>query len=219
MLWRAAMMAAAAAAAGVELGRRAARRAVEKEAAEATAAAIAEARARIAEEARRIAARTLRRFAVSTLLKSAIALALFGAAQFGWLTPLGFSALFGVAVALFFARDLYLLAPVGRLVFAELGRSGWRPRSALADYAARQVETEAMARAEATELDWRARIALALAGRDKRGVAGDVAAAAAAALRETTWRDLRPILLAAAVKLIGGSALYAGFIALLLSAV
>lgn len=219
MMWRAALTAITAAAAGLEYGRRAAARAVDAEAAETTAAAIAEARARIAEEARRVAATALRRFWISTAIKSAIALALWLAWRFGWINGDVFVIGFAAAVALFFLRDIYITWPTLRLIYGELRRSDWRPREALADYAARRTAEEARQRADNVELGLKAKIALALAGRSKSAMAKEIAETTAAAVRETSWSDVRPMAAAAAVKASLGFALYSVFIAVLASSV
>lgn len=219
MIWRAALGALSAAAAGLELGRRAARKAIDDEAAETTAEAIAEARARIAEEARLVAADILRRFLISTAVKAAIALALWGAWRAGWIGPTAFGVGFGAAVIAYWARDLYLSWPALKLVWRELRRSRWRPRTAFADYVARRTEAEALDRAGRVELGWRARIALALAGRRKTAIASEIAATTAAAVRETSWRDIRPMALASVAKAAVGFALYATLVAVLAASV
>lgn len=218
-MWRVALTALSAAAAGIEIGRRAVRKAVDDQAAETTAAAIAEARARIAEEARRVAADILRRFAISTAVKAAIALALWAAWASGWLSATGFAVVFGIVVALFFLRDVYIAWPALKLIRRELRESGWRPKRAFVDYAARRTQEEAQARAGDVELGWRERLALALAGRRKEALVSEIAATTAAAVRETSWRDVRPMALAALTKWLVGFLAYALFVTLLAASI
>ncbi len=219
MVWRKALSALTVAAAGLEMGRRAARRAIDAETAETAAAAIAEARARIAEEARRVGRDIVRRFAVSTAIKAAIALALWGGWRVGWLGGEVFGIVFASVVALFWIRDLYISWPALKLVWRELRASGWRPQTAIADYAARHTETEALARADEVALGWRARIALAVAGRRKDALAAEIASTTAAAVRETSWRDIRPMVVATLLKAGIGFALYAALVALLATSI
>ena len=215
MLFRAALLALSAAAAGVEMGRRAARKAVDQESAAATKAAVAEARERIRQETQSIAGDILRRFAISTTIKAVIAIALWSAAWAGWIGSTTFAIAFALVIALFLIRDVYIAWPALSIIGGELRGSGWKAKTALAEYAARKVESEALVRADATELGWKERLALMLAGTDKAGVAADIAAATAEAVRETTWRDVRPLVLASAAKAAIGFAVYAAFVTLL----
>ncbi|MCI4665284.1 MAG: hypothetical protein MRY74_11240 [Neomegalonema sp.] len=217
MFWRNALLALSAAATGLQMGRQAVRKVVAEESAAAKRAAIAEARERIRSEAQRLANELLLRFAISTGLKAAIIFALWAVQHYELISSTVFIVAFGAVVALFFIRDLYIAWPALRVIGRELRGSGWRPREALADFAARQVETEAHSRAsaEAAELGWLERVALAIAGSSRADIAAEVADATAAAVRETTWRDVRPLMLATFAKISIGFAVYAAFATLL----
>lgn len=212
-------VASAAAVIGAGLAARgAARDAVERARDETIDAAALEARRRIADEARVIAAALVRRFAVSTSVKAAAAALLWIAYAASVITGPLFSALLGALLFILGARDVVRSAPTLRMLLDALRAHRWRPKTALAEVVAAEVMAEALRRADARETDWRERLALAVAGVDRSDLARQVAEAVSDIARRATWRDIRPIIAAAAVKIGLGAALYSLFVGLILAA-
>lgn len=226
---RAVIAAVATAAAVVSAGlaaRSAARGAVERAREDAIDAAALEARRRIATEAETIAAQIVQNFMRSTALKGGVAGLLFVALLVGALSGPLFSALLGAALFVLAGRDFIRAGPTLRILTDALRAHRWRPKTALAEVVAAETMARALAEAEAaaTQTDrrgttaWRERLALAVAGIDRGEVAQQVAAAVADVARRTAWRDIKPIVTAAALRIALGAVVYAALIALALTA-
>lgn len=221
MAWlgtRALLVAAASTAAVLGLGvaaRRAAQDAVGRAREAIIDSAALEARRRITAEARALADAALRRFAWSSAIKAALAASLAALAAAGILSGPLFASLLAAVLIGAFLRDLALASPGLRLSLQALSAHGWRARTALSEVVAAEVMAETLKRAEQTPVDWRGRVALAVAGADATAVGRQVAEAVYEVARETTWRDIRPIVLATALKIVAGLILYGLFVAMI----
>ena len=105
------------------------------------------------------------------------------------------------ALALFMARDLWVNYPAIRLTLTELHRHGWHPKRALTETIAARVFEEVLAEAKALPQSRTGAVMLMLAGEDRSRMHHEVATAVADIARETSWDDIRPFVVSAAIRI------------------
>jgi hypothetical protein len=164
-------------------------------------AAALEARHRIRSDTMVFVARSFRRFAVATSIKLAILLWLWGLHHFAGMPRPIFVGIMTVTLAAFMIRDLWVNYPPIRLVLTELHRHGWHPKRALTETIAARVFEEVLAEAGNQKQSRTGAIMLMLAGEDRSQMHHDVATAVAAVARATSWDDIRPYVVSAAIRI------------------
>lgn len=210
--------AASMAAAGAATARKLARAAVDERKRETLAWAQAEARRRIRAEGSAFQARVLRRFVVSTLVKAAILSTLFALLFLNAIDASLFAWAAGLTVAAFIVRDVVVTGPEVKVAATHLNRHGWSPSRALGEAVAAQALASALDAARSTEFGWRERVALAVAGVDRDQLGRELAQSVAQIAGSMAWPELKPYARSTALKIIGGSALYAVFAASIFAA-
>ena len=103
-----------------------------------------------------------------------------------------------------------------RFVAAKLRTHGWRPRKTVGEVVAALVFEQVLEEAQGIEAGRTTRIVLALGGHRMDDMTREIAREVAGIARDTSWHDLRPFVLAAAGKFVALSALYSGFVFLLI---
>ena len=203
--------AAGLAAAGAVTARKAARGAIEDRKQQALRQAEAEARRRLRAEGAAFERRMLRRVLIASLIKLGV-LSLFFILLFaGAIDALQFVWGAGLAVTAFAVRDLIVAWPEVRLAVVELRKHGWNLENAVGEAVALRALAGALETAQATEYDWRARLALAVAGVDRDALGRELAQSVSDLARGMAWPELRPYLRSTAIKTLGGAGLYAVF--------
>ena len=204
--------------AGAAAARTAARKAVADRKSALLTWAETEARRRLRAEGDAVARRVLRRFLISTAAKSAILATLFALAAFGVIETSLFAWAAAVALAGFLIRDVVVTWPTLRLVYAELRKHRWSARKALGEVVAAQALSSALEAAEKVEIGWKERVALAAAGVERDALAREIAQSVSDIARGAAWPELAPYARSTALKMIGGSAVYAVFAAMVFAA-
>jgi hypothetical protein len=98
-------------------------------------------------------------------------------------------------------RDLWVNYPIIRLTLTELRRHGWHPKRALTETIAARVFEEVLEEANALPQKRTHAIMMMLAGEDRSRMHHEVATAVADVARETSWHDIRPHVVSAAVRI------------------
>ena len=163
--------------------------------------AVQEARHRIRAGTMLFVSRSFRRFAIATAIKLAILSWLWGLHHFAGMPRPIFATITVITLAVFMIRDLWINYPAIRLTLTELHRHGWHPKRAVTETIAARVFEEVLAEAGNQKQTRTGAIMLMLAGEDRSQMHHDVATAVADIARETTWDDIRPYILAAAVRI------------------
>ena len=215
-MWRAALTLVSALTGGVALGRQLLGKEVDKQKHKAIQAAAIEARTRIRDHAETYLSASTATFARVTAIKAVLLLALWLAHFAGLLPDRAFYALILGLLAAYMVRDILVTWPVARLALREIRNHGLRPKRALSEVVAAQVFEQVLAEAAAREDTRITRVIMRLAGANKDALSLEVAEAVADVARQNTWRDLRPFVLAWAVKFVLLSALYGGFVFVLM---
>ncbi|MCA8899717.1 MAG: hypothetical protein KDA53_00545 [Hyphomonas sp.] len=187
-------------AAGLFAGRKALGREVLSRKEQAIEAAAQEARHRIRADAMVFMARSLRRFSLALLVKLVILAAIWGGYRGDLYDSTLFSALVAGALALFLLRDAWVNLPVIRFALAELRRYGWKPKQAFSECVAARVFEEVLAGAKAQPQTRSGALMLALAGQSRDALHQQVAEAVAEVARQTSWSDIRPYVVSAAIR-------------------
>ena len=163
--------------------------------------AVVEARHRIRADTMLFVARSFRNFLIATGIKLAILLWLWGLHHFAGMPRPVFVAITSAVLAVFMMRDLWVNYPAIRLTLTELHRHGWHPKRALTETIAARVFEEVLAEANALPLKRTHTIMMMLAGEDRSKMHHEVATAVADVARETSWEDIRPYVVSAAVRI------------------
>jgi hypothetical protein len=212
-------VAAAAVSAGIAAGRTMASREVDKQKEAAIEETAEIARGRIRGEAEAFLKRSFRAFALNVGVKAGTLSAVWIAFAAGWIGPGVFAGMVTLLLMAFLLRDLWVNWPTLRMAVAELHRHGWKPRTAISEIVAAQVFDQVVNEASERKTSLQARLVMALAGTDKAGIEAEVAEAVAGIAREVTWDDIRPYVIAAAVKFAVLLLLYSVFVFLVVHAV
>lgn len=201
---------------GIAIGRTVLADQVSKRKHAAIEAAAVEARARIRDHAEVFLAASMKQFVVATLVKMVLLLSLWGAHRFDLLSDRIFlSGIVGLLTA-FMVRDTLVTLPTARIALRELRTHGWHPKRAVSEVVAAHVFEQVLEEAAQQEDTRVTKVVMRLAGAKKDKLSQEVAEAVADVARQNTWRDLRPFALAWAVKFSLLSALYGGFVFILL---
>ncbi|MEZ5945896.1 MAG: hypothetical protein R3C04_03430 [Hyphomonas sp.] len=197
-------------AAGLLAGRKALGKEITGRKNKAIEAAAQETRHRIRADAMLFISRSFRRFLIATGIKLAILLILLGVHKFGYVDRAAFIGLTSAALAAFVIRDAVTNFPMLRLALIELRRHRWKPRKALTESIAARVFEEVLAEANSRPQSRTSGVLLTLAGENRERMNAEIAEAVADVARQTSWEDIRPYALSAAVRF--------GLLALLYSA-
>jgi len=197
---RAPLMILSALAAGLLAGRKMLGREITGRKTKAIDAAAQETRHRIRADAMMFVARSFRNFAIATGIKLAILAWIWSLHHFAGMPRPVFAGLTAVALTAFMVRDLWINFPAIRLTLTELHRNGWHPKRALTETIAARVFEEVLAEANALPQKRTHAIMMMLAGEDRSKMHHEVATAVAEVARQTSWEDVRPYVLSAAVR-------------------
>ena len=198
---RAPLMILSALAAGLMAGRKMLGKEITGRKNKAIESAVVEARHRIRADTMLFVARSFRNFLIATGIKLAILLWLWGLHHFAGMPRPVFVAITSAVLAVFMMRDLWVNYPAIRLTLTELHRHGWHPKRALTETIAARVFEEVLAEANALPLKRTHTIMMMLAGEDRSKMHHEVATAVADVARETSWEDIRPYVVSAAVRI------------------
>ncbi len=163
--------------------------------------AVQEARHRIRADTMMFVARSFRTFAIATGIKLAILCWLWGLHHFAGMPRPVFATLMVITLAIFMMRDMWVNYPAVKLTLTELHRHGWHPKRALTETIAARVFEEVLAEAGNQKQTRTGAIMLMLAGEDRSRMHHDVAKAVADIARETSWDDIRPHIISAAIRI------------------
>lgn len=211
--------AAAAVSTGIALGRNAASREIDKQKQAAIEETAEIARGRIRGAADTVLKSSFQSFAMNTLVKAVVLSSIWIAKASDWISPEIFAVMIAICLGAFLLRDAWANLPTVRMAIRELQRHGWKPKTAISEVVAAQVFDQVVAEASERETTLSARLVMALAGTNKAGVEAEVAEAVADIARDVTWGDIRPFVIAAAVKFALLLALYSLFVFLVVNAV
>lgn len=153
-------------------------------------------------------------FYKNLILKASVLLCLWGAHRLDWFGDKLTVVLLSLAMAIFLAWDVWRIFPRTRFILAELRQHGWKPRFALGEVVAAHVFERVLAEAQATtgDLPQSRRLLLRLAGNSPDRLTQEIAAEVSDIARTTSWNDLKPYLLVAAVSASCMTILYSGFL-------
>ena len=188
-------------AAGVFAGRKMLGKQIDSKKDKAIESAVQEARHRIRADTMVFVARSFRTFAITTGTKLAILVWIWSLYHFAGMPQPVFAGMMMAALATFMLRDLWVNYPVLRLALTELHRHGWHPKRALTETIAARVFEEVLAEAQGMPQKRTHAVMMLLAGKDRSQMHHDVATAVADVARETSWHDIRPHVLSAAVRI------------------
>ena len=203
-------------AAGVFAGRKMLGKQIDNKKNKAIDAAVVEARHRIRADTMMFVARSFRNFLIATAIKLAILVWIWSLHHFASMPRPVFAGMTAVALAAFMARDLWVNYPAVRLTLTELRRHGWHPKRALTETIAARVFEEVLAEANAMPQTRTGAVMLMLAGHDRSKMHHDVATAVADVARATSWDDIRPHVVSAAVRIGTLALLYSASVWMLL---
>lgn len=163
--------------------------------------AAAEARAEIKAQGGAFLSRTTRQMAK----KAALRLGFLGtllALRLADILPLQmFAIAAGAGLAVFFLVDLVRVLPTLKLVFRHLRLNQWNPLRAGREAVAATVFENVIARAADVPVGTKERLALRAVGTDPEEFAKEVANAVADIARETSWQDIQPYAVLAAINI------------------
>ena len=100
----------------------------------------------------------------------------------------------------FASYDFFRIFPTLKFLTAEVRRHGWRPKKILAETVSAQVFENVLERAKDLPVDHTQNILLTLAGRKKDDLTRKIAQAVAVIASETSWADIKPLLIGFAVR-------------------
>lgn len=198
---RAPLMILSALAAGLLAGRKMLGKEIVGRKNKAIEAAVVEARHRIRADTMMLAARSFRTFLIATGIKLAILLWIWSLNHFFGMPRGVFIGMTSATLAVFMMRDLWVNYPILRLTLTELHRHGWHPKRALTETIAARVFEEVLEEANALPQKRSHAIMMMLAGEDRGKMHHEVATAVADVARETSWHDVRPHVVSAAVRI------------------
>ena len=188
-------------AAGVFAGRKMLGRQIDSRKNKAIESAVQEARHRIRADTMLFVSRSIRNFLIATSIKLAILVWIWGLHHFAGMPRPVFAGMIAVMLVLFMLRDLRVNYPAIRLTLTELYRHGWHPKRALTETIAARVFEEVLNEASAQPKTRTGALMLMLAGHDRDQMHHDVATAVAEVARQTSWQDIRPYVLSAALRI------------------
>lgn len=163
--------------------------------------AVQEARHRIRADTMMFVARSFRNFLIATGIKLAVLVWIWSLHRFAGMPQPIYAGMIAVALAGFMLRDLWVNYPAIRLTLTELHRHGWHPKRALTETIAARVFEEVLAEAKALPQTRAGAVMLMLAGEDRGKMHHEVATAVADVARATSWDDIRPHVVSAAVRI------------------
>ncbi|WP_370338918.1 hypothetical protein [Parvularcula marina] len=216
-MFRAALLVLSALSTGVSVGRKAVAREIDKRKTNIIETASAEARERIREQARHVVTSGTRAFMRRVLIKALILSVIWFVHWGGYLPGAGFRVIMTAAILSFIIYDLITSWPTLRLVAMEIKKHGPRPKRAVTELVAAQVFEEVLKEIDnREEAGWHEKLLLGLAGRDMSAMSREIAAAVAQTARETSWQDIRPFIVSAAIRIVSLMLLYSAFAALMM---
>ena len=194
------LLVASAVGAGLAFGRRYLERGVSAQKNKVIETAAVETRRQIKRHADDFLKKSFRSFAIATAIKLLILATLWGLFHGGVIERPYF--IWGVTgiLAAFLVRDIWVTWPVVRLGIVELSRYGWHPKRALGEVVAGHVFQQVLTEAQSAPSTRSSKVMLVLAGQSREGIEHDIATSVAATARDTSWSDLRPFLVSAAIK-------------------
>lgn len=209
---RSALLLISAATTGVALGRRLLSRAVTRRTDKLIVDAADEVRQQIKQDASSYLARSFKHYAVATAIKVVLLAIATVLALNDWVSPTAFSITTASLLVVFLCRDIWVIMPTLRLATTELHDHGWRPRRAIGEVVAANVFAEVLERSSTLPVSRSENLVLRLAGKKRDDVTQTVAKAVADIARESTWQDLRPFVIGAAVRVITLAAIYSAIV-------
>ena len=213
---RAAFLIVSALTTGVTVGRKVIAGAIDRKKQSIIRQAALDARERIRGHAEEYLRDSVTRFVGVAFIKAVLLLAAWAGYRFGLYPHTAFGAAIIVLIAVFLIRDMIVLFPSLRFAASKLRIHGWRPRKTVGEVVAAHVFEQVLVEAQGMEAGRTTRIMLALGGHRMDDMTREIAKEVADIARDTSWHDLRPFVLAAAGKFIALSALYSGFVFLLI---
>ena len=213
---RAAFLLVSALTTGVTLGRKAIDSAVKRKKESIIEQAAAEARQRLRGHADEYLKLSLTQFIQAVFIKAMLLISAWLFYRFGLYPFPVFSGILVTLLAVFIIRDAVIFFPTARLILSKLHNHGWRPKKAVGEAVAARVFEQVLEEAGDFKPGRTIHIVLSLAGHKMDDLTRDIAIKVSDIARETSWHDLRPFLFAAGGKFITLSALYSGFVFVLL---
>lgn len=198
---RAPLMIFSALAAGLLAGRKVLGKQISGRKNKAIESAAIEARHRIRADTMLFVSRSFRQFMITTGIKLAILVWIWTLHHFAGMPRPIFSGMITVALIVFILRDLWVNYPIIRLTLTELRRHGWQPKRALTETIAARVFEEVLAEANALPQKRTHAVMMMLAGEDRSQMHHEVATAVADVARQTSWDDIRPFVISAAIRI------------------
>ena len=194
------LLVASAVGAGLAFGRRYLERGVSAQKNKVIETAAVETRRQIKRHADDFLKKSFRSFAIATTIKLLILATLWGLFHGGVIERPYF--IWGVTgiLAAFLVRDIWVTWPFVLLGIVELSRYGWHPKRALGEVVAGHVFQQVLTEAQSAPSTRSSKVMLVLAGQSREGIEHDIATSVAAIARDTSWSDLRPFLVSAAIK-------------------
>lgn len=210
------LLAASALTTGFSVGRRAAAREVDRRKGDLIKTASVEARSRIKERAQSLVSSSSRAFLRRILVKALILSVIWFAYRMSAMEASAFRAIMAVAIGVLVFSDILNTWPTARLVAMEIKKHGLRPKRAISEMVAAQVFEEVLREIDNREdAQWHQRLLLGLAGRDLSVLSTEIAAAVAETARETSWKDVRPFLISAGLRVGILAVFYSAFASLM----
>lgn len=188
---------------------------VEKQKASTIEEASAIAREKLEREVSAIVRTSLHSLLTNTLVKIILIAVLFILYEIGWITSSSFAIAAGVFLGLFMIRDIIRGWPVTVNIFNQLRTHGWHPKEALAHYVSASVFDQALNEVSEATAKPKTKMLLQLAGTSQREVSIEIAAAVANIAHETSFEQIRPRIIMAAIRAVTIISLYSAIVFLI----
>ena len=158
------------------------------------------ARAQIKTEAQHLAHQHLKALGFASAIKAILVAIVWVASIFSVIPQTWFRPLLLCLLGGFLIRDALVVLPVARLFALELKKHKWSARIALGEIVAAKAFEEVLVRAKDAPITSAQHLAMKLAGREREAVIQHIAQEVSHIARDTSWADVKPILLTTLVS-------------------
>lgn len=159
-----------------------------------------QARERIREQAHLFFSDGFVRFFWTTLAKASVVLTIAAVFLFGLVSENWSALALAIMFVVFSSYDIWRAFPTVKFLAKELRKHGWRPKTILSEMISAQVFEQVLDEASQTEIKRSESILLMLAGRKRDDLVQRLAKAVAEIAAETSWQDIRPMVMGFAVR-------------------